>query len=107
MRPVEATGRTIIEDGRGGSIVLIGSASGVVMQPFMVHYTAGEHAITRMARALAGERRIRFVTASSVSADLGDAQYRPSPTNLPRTVESPGGQRYSAPIPRRVFMTCV
>ena len=26
-------------DGRGGSIILISSAAGIKMQPFMVHYT--------------------------------------------------------------------
>ena len=29
----------IVEGGRGGSIILISSAAGIKMQPFMVHYT--------------------------------------------------------------------
>nr|WP_312884758.1 mycofactocin-coupled SDR family oxidoreductase [Nocardia barduliensis] len=59
---VVAGAQHIIDGGRGGSIILIGSAAGVKMQPFMVHYTASKHAVTGMARALAaelGKHRIR------------------------------------------------
>ena len=45
----------IIEGGRGGSIILIRSAAGIKIQPFMVHYTASKHAVTGMARAFAAE----------------------------------------------------
>lgn len=45
----------LISGGDGGSIILVGSAAGVRMQPFMVHYTASKHAITGMARAFAAE----------------------------------------------------
>jgi SDR family mycofactocin-dependent oxidoreductase len=52
----------IIDGGRGGSIILVSSAAGLKMQPFMVHYTASKHAVTGMARAFAaelGKHRIR------------------------------------------------
>ncbi|MGW0323299.1 mycofactocin-coupled SDR family oxidoreductase [Nocardia sp. NPDC003183] len=52
----------IINGGRGGSIILISSAAGLKMQPFMVHYTASKHAVTGIARGLAaelGKHRIR------------------------------------------------
>jgi SDR family mycofactocin-dependent oxidoreductase len=52
---VMAGAHHIINGGRGGSIILIGSAAGVKMQAFMVHYTASKHAITGMARAFAAE----------------------------------------------------
>jgi SDR family mycofactocin-dependent oxidoreductase len=52
---VMAGAHHIIDGGRGGSIILIGSAAGVKMQAFMVHYTASKHAITGMARAFAAE----------------------------------------------------
>ncbi|WP_067667143.1 mycofactocin-coupled SDR family oxidoreductase [Nocardia miyunensis] len=52
---VVAGAQHIIDGGRGGSIVLISSAAGIKMQPFMVHYTASKHAVTGMARALAAE----------------------------------------------------
>ena len=44
-----------IVDGGGGSIILISSAAGIKMQPFMVHYTASKHALVGMARAFAAE----------------------------------------------------
>jgi NAD(P)-dependent dehydrogenase (short-subunit alcohol dehydrogenase family) len=52
---VMAGAQKIIDGGRGGSIVLISSAAGIKMQPFMVHYTASKHAVTGMARAFAAE----------------------------------------------------
>lgn len=45
----------IIDGGRGGSIILIGSASGLKMEAFMVHYTASKHAVVGLARAFAAE----------------------------------------------------
>jgi NAD(P)-dependent dehydrogenase (short-subunit alcohol dehydrogenase family) len=48
---VMAGAQKIIDGGRGGSIILIGSAAGIKMQPFMIHYTASKHAVTGMARA--------------------------------------------------------
>jgi SDR family mycofactocin-dependent oxidoreductase len=59
---VMAGAHHVIDGGQGGSIILIGSAAGVKMQAFMVHYTASKHAITGMARAFAaelGRHRIR------------------------------------------------
>jgi SDR family mycofactocin-dependent oxidoreductase len=52
---VMAAADRIIEGGRGGSIILISSAAGMKMQPFMVHYTASKHAVTGLARAFAAE----------------------------------------------------
>jgi SDR family mycofactocin-dependent oxidoreductase len=59
---VMAGAQHIIDGGRGGSIILVSSAAGLKMQPFMVHYTASKHAVTGMARAFAaelGKHRIR------------------------------------------------
>ena len=52
---VMAGAQAIIDGDRGGSIILIGSAAGVKLQPFMIHYTASKHAVTGMARAFAAE----------------------------------------------------
>ena len=52
---VMAGAHHIIDGGRGGSIILIGSAAGIKMQSFMVHYTASKHAVVGMARAFAAE----------------------------------------------------
>ena len=52
---VMAGAQHIVDGGRGGSIILISSAAGVKLQPFMIHYTASKHAVTGMARAFAAE----------------------------------------------------
>lgn len=56
----------IIAGGRGGSIVLISSAAGVKLQPFMIHYTASKHAVTGMARAFAAELGKHSIRVNSV-----------------------------------------
>ncbi|ORV41175.1 3-ketoacyl-ACP reductase [Mycolicibacter engbaekii] len=66
----------IIAGKRGGSIILISSAAGIKMQPFMVHYTASKHAITGMARAFAAELgkhaiRVNSVHPGPVNTDMG------------------------------------
>jgi SDR family mycofactocin-dependent oxidoreductase len=63
---VMAGAQKIIDCGRGGSIILIGSAAGVKMQPFMVHYTASKHAVTGMARAFAAELGRHAIRVNSV-----------------------------------------
>ncbi len=52
---VIAGAQKIIDGGRGGSIILVSSAAGIKMQPFMIHYTASKHAVTGMARGFAAE----------------------------------------------------
>jgi SDR family mycofactocin-dependent oxidoreductase len=64
----------IIEGGRGGSIILISSAAGTKMQPFMVHYTASKHAVTGLARAFAAELGKHSIRVNSV---------HPGPVNTP------------------------
>ncbi|BDB42743.1 mycofactocin-coupled SDR family oxidoreductase [Mycobacterium kiyosense] len=56
----------IIRGGQGGSIILIGSAAGVKMQAFMVHYTASKHAITGMAKGFAAELGMHNIRVNSV-----------------------------------------
>ncbi|WP_280344668.1 mycofactocin-coupled SDR family oxidoreductase [Nocardia abscessus] len=73
---VVAGAQHIIDGGRGGSIILISSAAGVKMQPFMVHYTASKHAVTGMARALAAELgkhsiRVNSVHPGAVNTPMG------------------------------------
>jgi SDR family mycofactocin-dependent oxidoreductase len=63
---VMAGAQAIIDGGRGGSIVLISSAAGIKMQPFMVHYTASKHAVTGMARAFAAELGRHSIRVNSV-----------------------------------------
>ena len=63
---VMAGAQKIIDGGRGGSIILISSAAGMKMQPFMVHYTASKHAVTGMARAFAAELGRHSIRVNSV-----------------------------------------
>lgn len=64
---VMAGAHRIVEGGRGGSIILISSAAGVSMQPFMIHYTASKHAVTGMARAFAAELGKHSIRVNSVA----------------------------------------
>jgi NAD(P)-dependent dehydrogenase (short-subunit alcohol dehydrogenase family) len=71
----------IIDGGRGGSIILIGSAAGVKMQAFLVHYTASKHAITGMARAFAAELgryniRVNSLHPGAVDTPMGSGRMR-------------------------------
>ena len=73
---VMAGAQKIIDGGRGGSIILISSAAGIKLQPFMVHYAASKHAITGMARAFAAELgkhsiRVTSVHPGPVATDMG------------------------------------
>ncbi|CAA0094649.1 Putative short-chain type dehydrogenase/reductase/MSMEI_5872 [Mycolicibacterium vanbaalenii] len=63
---VMAGAHKIIEGGRGGSIILISSAAGIKLQPFMIHYTASKHAVTGMARAFAAELGKHSIRVNSV-----------------------------------------
>ncbi|OLP03925.1 3-ketoacyl-ACP reductase [Mycolicibacterium porcinum] len=73
---VMAGAQRIIDGGDGGSIILISSAAGISMQPFMIHYTASKHAVTGMARAFAAELgphsiRVNSVHPGPVATDMG------------------------------------
>jgi SDR family mycofactocin-dependent oxidoreductase len=73
---VMAGAHQIIGGGRGGSIILISSAAGLKMQPFMVHYTASKHAVTGMARAFAAELgkhkiRVNSLHPGAVATPMG------------------------------------
>ncbi len=63
---VMAGAQLIVDGGRGGSIILISSAAGVKLQPFMIHYTASKHAVTGMARAFAAELGKHSIRVNSV-----------------------------------------
>ncbi len=90
---VMAGAQKIIDGGRGGSIILISSAAGMKMQPFMVHYTASKHAVTGMARAFAAELgmhsiRVNSVHPGPVNTAMGGGDMVGSLANLPRPVRT-------------------
>ncbi len=60
----------------GGSIILISSAAGLKVQPFMVHYTTSKFAVTGMAKAFAVELakdhiRVNSVHPTAVNTPMG------------------------------------
>jgi SDR family mycofactocin-dependent oxidoreductase len=76
---VMAGAQHIIDGGRGGSVILISSAAGVKMQPFMIHYTTSKHAVTGMARGFAAELgkysiRVNSVHPGPVVTDMGSGR---------------------------------
>jgi SDR family mycofactocin-dependent oxidoreductase len=76
---VMAGARKIIDGGRGGSIILISSAAGVKVQPFMIHYSASKHAVTGLARAFAAELgkysiRVNSVHPGPVNTEMGSGE---------------------------------
>lgn len=78
---VMAGAHHIIDGGQGGSIILIGSAAGISMQAFMVHYTASKHAVVGMARAFAAELgryniRVNSLNPGAVSTPMGTGRMR-------------------------------
>ncbi|KWX56562.1 mycofactocin-coupled SDR family oxidoreductase [Mycobacterium sp. NAZ190054] len=73
---VMAGAQHIIDGDRGGSIILISSAAGIKMQPFMVHYTASKHGVTGLARAFAAELgkhkiRVNSLHPGAVNTPMG------------------------------------
>lgn len=78
---VMAGAHHIIDGGRGGSIILIGSAAGIKMQSFMIHYTASKHAVVGMARGFAAELgryniRVNSLNPGAVATPMGTGRMR-------------------------------
>lgn len=87
---VMAGARHLVDGGRGGSVILISSAAGLKMQPFMIHYTASKHAVTGMARGFAAELgrhgiRVNSVHPGPVATDMGSGDMV---AEIGRTMES-------------------
>ncbi len=102
---VMAGAQNIIDGGRGGSIILISSAAGIKMQPFMIHYTASKHAVTGMARAFAAELgkhsiRVNSVHPGPVDTAMGSGRHgraRSRTTHGDQSAAGPHGSRRSCP----------
>ena len=78
---VMASARHIVDGGRGGSIILIGSTAGVKMEPFMIHYVVSKHAVTGMARGFAAELgrhsiRVNSLHPGAVNTPMGGGRMR-------------------------------
>ena len=87
---VMAGARHLVDGGRGGSVILISSAAGLKMQPFMIHYTTSKHAVTGMARGFAAELgrhgvRVNSVHPGPVATDMGSGDMV---TEIGRTMQA-------------------
>ncbi len=79
-----------VADSGGGSIVLISSAAGLKVQPFMVHYTTSKFAVRGMAKAFAAEMakdkiRVNSVHPTGVNTPMGTGDIK---TLIGRSVEA-------------------
>lgn len=75
---VMATAPELISRG-GGSVIIISSAAGLKMQPFMIHYTTSKHALVGMARGFAAELgqhniRVNTVHPGAVATPMGSGR---------------------------------
>ncbi|MEO3782821.1 mycofactocin-coupled SDR family oxidoreductase [Actinocorallia sp. B10E7] len=64
-KTVKATVPTLIEQGQGGSVILISSVAGLKGLPFLAHYASSKHGVVGLAKVLAnelGEHDIRVNT---------------------------------------------
>lgn len=73
---VMAGAKHVIAGGRGGSVILVGSAAGITYEPFMIAYTASKHAVVGLARAFAAELgkydiRVNSLNPGSVATPMG------------------------------------
>ncbi|MDX1886609.1 mycofactocin-coupled SDR family oxidoreductase [Mycolicibacterium sp. 120270] len=87
---VMAGAKHIIAGGRGGSIILIGSAAGLTMEPFMIAYTASKHAVVGLARSFAAELgkhkiRVNSLHPGSVVTPMGSVELVEAMTSAAET----------------------
>lgn len=61
---------TMIEQGRGGSIILISSVAGLAAYANLAHYTAAKHGVTGLMRALSVELAPHNIRVNSVHPTL-------------------------------------
>lgn len=76
-KTVKATVPTLIEQGEGGSIVLISSSGGIQGFPNFAHYVAAKHGVTGLARTMSNELgplgiRTNSIHPTSVLTDMID-----------------------------------
>lgn len=66
-RTIKACVPTLLEQGRGGSIILISSISGLVAELNVGHYSASKHGVNGLMRTLAGELAPHSIRVNSVN----------------------------------------
>ena len=97
-----ASARHIIDGGRGGSIILIGSGSRQQRwSRSAIHYVVSKHAVTGMARAFAAELgrhsiRVNSVHPGAVESPMGGGQMREAIQPAGDTYPIPAGPQQAA-----------
>jgi SDR family mycofactocin-dependent oxidoreductase len=66
-KTVKAVIPQMLERGRGGSIIFLNSAQGLIGVPTMSHYTASKHGVVGLMRALAAELAPHSIRVNSVN----------------------------------------
>jgi SDR family mycofactocin-dependent oxidoreductase len=71
-KTVRAVAPAMVEQGRGGSIILTSSIAGLVAFPNLAHYTAAKHGVTGLMRTLAVELAPQRIRVNSVHSTIVD-----------------------------------
>jgi (+)-trans-carveol dehydrogenase len=89
-RVLRATIPTLIEQGRGGSIVLTGSIAGLIGMPYLAHYSASKHGVNALVKSVANELAPHSIRVNSVN-----------PTNVrtPMIINSATFQHFRPDVP--------
>ncbi len=77
-RAVRAALRVLVEPGRGGTIVSVGSIAGSVGSPMQAHYGAAKAGLASLARSVAAENsregiRMNLVTCGPIATPVASA----------------------------------
>lgn len=83
---IKAVVPVMIEQGSGGSIVIVSSVSGLSGSPFVGHYVAAKHGAVGLCRTLANELgshriRVNSVHPAGVSTKMNDGEVLPALIN--------------------------
>ncbi len=87
-KTIKATVPTLIEQGRGGSIIITSSVAGLKGFPFHAHYASAKHGVTGLAKVLANELgeydiRVNTVHPHGVRTDMVDGAVQELLTQAP------------------------
>ncbi|MCV7289778.1 mycofactocin-coupled SDR family oxidoreductase [Mycolicibacterium wolinskyi] len=81
-KTVKAVAPSMIEHGRGGSIILTSSLAGLIAFPNLAHYVAAKHGVTGLMRALAIELAPHGIRVNSVHPANVDTPMVSNPATL-------------------------
>ena len=71
-KTVKAAAPSMVERGRGGSIILTSSVAGIIAFPALAHYTAAKHGVVGLMRSLAIELAPAHIRVNSINPTTVD-----------------------------------